>query len=110
MKFSIITVVKNDKINIESTINSLLRQNFSDYEYIIIDGNSTDKTNIIIKDLKKKYPNCKLHMIGNLQSNKAKKAVILFDYIHSLDTEKLALKISQYEKELNKKVKIFRGT
>ena len=46
-------------------------------------------------------------MIGNLQSNKAKKAVKLFDYIHSLDTEKLALKISQYEKELNKKIKIF---
>ena len=40
-------------------------------------------------DLKKKYPNFKLHMIGNLQSNKAKKAVKLFDYIHSLDTEKL---------------------
>jgi len=58
-------------------------------------------------DLKKKYPNFKLHMIGNLQSNKAKKAVKLFDYIHSLDTEKLASKISQYEKELNKKIKIF---
>jgi len=58
-------------------------------------------------DLKKKYPHFKLHMIGNLQSNKAKKAVKLFDYIHSLDTEKLALKISQYEKELNKKIKIF---
>ena len=58
-------------------------------------------------ELKKKYPSCKLHMIGNLQSNKAKKAVKLFDFIHSLDSEKLALKISQYEKELNKKVKIF---
>ena len=57
--------------------------------------------------IKKKYPNFKLHMIGNLQSNKAKKAVKLFDYIHSLDAEKLALKISQYEKELNKKIKIF---
>jgi PLP dependent protein len=58
-------------------------------------------------NLKKKYPYCKLHMIGNLQSNKAKKAVNLFDFIHSLDTEKLASKISHYEKELNKKVKIF---
>ncbi len=58
-------------------------------------------------DVKKKYPNFKLHMLGKLQSNKAKKAVKLFDYIHSLDNAKLASKISQYEKELNKKVKIF---
>jgi len=56
---------------------------------------------------KKNYENIKLHMIGKLQSNKAKKAVMLFDYIHSLDSEKLALKISQYEKELGKKIKLF---
>tara|TARA_Y100000590_G_scaffold416221_1_gene514786 strand:- start:69 stop:500 length:432 start_codon:yes stop_codon:yes gene_type:complete len=46
-------------------------------------------------------------MLGKLQTNKAKKAVKLFDYIHSLDNAKLALKISQYEKELNKKIKLF---
>ena len=46
-------------------------------------------------------------MIGKLQSNKAKKAVQLFDYIHSLDNAKLASKINQYEKELNKKTKLF---
>jgi len=55
----------------------------------------------------KKFPSIKLHMIGKLQSNKAKKAVHLFDYIHSLDNIKLAKKISQYEKELNKKIKLF---
>jgi len=57
--------------------------------------------------LKKKYENLQLHMLGNLQSNKAKKAVSLFDYIHSLDNAKLASKISQFEKELNKKIKLF---
>ena len=57
--------------------------------------------------LKNKYINLKLHMIGKLQSNKAKKAVKIFDYIHSLDNAKLASKISQYEKELNKKTKLF---
>ncbi len=57
--------------------------------------------------LKEKYKNVQLHMVGKLQSNKAKKAVKLFDYIHSLDSIKLASKISQYEKELNKKVKLF---
>ena len=58
-------------------------------------------------DVKKKYNNLKLHMLGKLQSNKAKKAVKLFDYIHSLDNAKLASKISQYENELNKKTKVF---
>ena len=57
--------------------------------------------------IRKKYKNLSLHMVGNLQSNKAKKAVDLFDYIHSLDNEKLAQKISQYQQELNKDVKLF---
>ena len=57
--------------------------------------------------LKKTYKNIKLHMVGKLQSNKAKKAVMLFDYIHSLDNFKLASKISQYENQLNRKTKIF---
>ena len=56
---------------------------------------------------KQNYKNVQLHMIGKLQSNKAKKAVKIFDYIHALDSFKLASKISQYEKELNKKIKIF---
>ena len=42
---------------------------------------------------KNQYKNLQLHMVGKLQSNKAKKAVELFDYIHSLDNERLALKI-----------------
>ena len=48
-----------------------------------------------------------LHMVGGLQSNKAKRAVKLFDFIHSLDSEKLASKLSQCEKELNKKTNLF---
>ena len=58
-------------------------------------------------NIRSKYNNLQLHMIGKLQSNKAKKAVKLFDYIHSLDSKKLAFKINQYEKELNKKTKLF---
>ena len=56
---------------------------------------------------KNQYKNLQLHMVGKLQSNKAKKAVELFDYIHPLDNERLALKISKYEKELGKKIKLF---
>ena len=42
--FSVITVVKNDEKNIEKTIKSILSQTLNDYEYIIIDGKSQDKT------------------------------------------------------------------
>ena len=58
-------------------------------------------------NVKKNYKNLQLHMVGKLQSNKAKKAVALFDYIHSLDNDRLAMKLSYYEKELNKKIKLF---
>ena len=58
-------------------------------------------------DIKNHYKNLQLHMVGQLQTNKAKKAIKLFDYIHSLDNDKLALKLSHHEKELNKKVKLF---
>ena len=58
-------------------------------------------------EIKNEYKNIQLHMVGSLQSNKAKKAVKLFDYIHSLDSDRLALKISQSEKELGKKTKLF---
>jgi pyridoxal phosphate enzyme (YggS family) len=58
-------------------------------------------------DIKEQHKDLQLHMVGKLQSNKAKKAVKLFDYIHSLDSSKLAAKLNQYEKELNKKTKIF---
>lgn len=51
-------------------------------------------------NVKNEYNDFQLHMIGKLQSNKAKKAVQIFDYIHSLDNERLALKLSTYEKEL----------
>ena len=57
--------------------------------------------------VKNNYKDLKLHMLGKLQTNKAKKAVKLFDYIHSLDNSKLAEKISNYEKLQNKKIKLF---
>ena len=58
-------------------------------------------------EVKNRYNKLQLHMIGKLQSNKAKKAVKIFDYIHSLDNAKLASKIFHYEKELNRKIKLF---
>jgi pyridoxal phosphate enzyme (YggS family) len=57
--------------------------------------------------LKKKKPNLNLHLIGRLQSNKAKEAVKLFDYIHSLDNQKLASILAKHENLYKKKLKYF---
>ena len=58
-------------------------------------------------NIKKDNKNIKLHLIGRLQTNKVKIAVQLFDYIHSLDSKKLADKISFQQKEQDIKTKIF---
>ena len=69
--------------------------------------NKVQEANSKWLEIKKKTPNLKLHMIGKLQSNKVKKAVELFDYIHSLDNQKLAITLSKNEKILNKHLKYF---
>ena len=58
-------------------------------------------------EIKKLNSQIKLHMIGKLQTNKVKFAVQLFDYIHSVDSEKLAKKIADEQLKFNKKIKIF---
>ena len=57
--------------------------------------------------IKPDFDHLKLHMIGKLQSNKVKQALSLFDYIHSLDTLKLAKKISDEQIKQKKKIKLF---
>ena len=57
--FSVITVVKNDEKNIDKTLKSVLSQNFRDFEYILIDGKSKDKTLNIIKKYKKSIAHLK---------------------------------------------------
>ena len=58
-------------------------------------------------DIKLKNNAIKLHLIGGLQTNKVKFALRIFDYIHSLDSEKLATKISAEQIKQEKKPKIF---
>ena len=58
-------------------------------------------------DVKTKNSNINLHLIGKLQSNKVKYALKIFDYIHSLDSEKLAKKIADEQLKQNVKPKIF---
>ena len=58
-------------------------------------------------DIKTKNNKLSLHLVGKLQSNKTKLALKIFDYIHSLDSEKLANKISEEQKKIEKKPKLF---
>ena len=78
-----------------------------DYGHIDFGENKIQEAVDKWTEIKSKNTNIKLHMIGKLQTNKVKFAVKLFDYIHSVDNEKLARKISEEDKKINKKTKIF---
>ena len=58
-------------------------------------------------EIKKNKQKIRLHMIGKLQSNKSKDAVKLFDYIHSLESQKLADALAKHQNSLNKNLKYF---
>ena len=58
-------------------------------------------------EIKSNNPSIQLHMIGKLQTNKVKFAVKLFDYIHSVDTEKLAKKIADEQLKIKRNLKVF---
>jgi len=57
--------------------------------------------------IKKNNSRVKLHMIGKLQTNKVKFAVQIFDFIHSVDSEKIAKKIAEEQNKINKRIKVF---
>ena len=78
-----------------------------DHGHLHFGENKVQEADSKWSSLKKENKEIKLHMIGKLQSNKAKKAVELFDYIHSLDNKKLADMLSKNEKILNKSLKYF---
>ena len=78
-----------------------------DYGHIDFGENKIQEAVDKWTDIKSNNLNIKLHMIGKLQTNKVKNAVKLFDYIHSVDNEKLAKKIADEQEKIKKKVKIF---
>ena len=78
-----------------------------DYGHIDFGENKIQEAVVKWSDIKLNNSNIKLHMIGKLQTNKVKSAVKLFDYIHSVDNEKLAKKIADEQEKISKKVKIF---
>ena len=115
---------------IESQINSkILKLNINNYKPKIIAISKTFKIDHILPliehghrdfgenkvqealekwtKVKNKNKNIRLHMVGKLQTNKVKFVIPLFDFIHSLDSLKLARKISEEQKKYEKKPKIF---
>lgn len=78
-----------------------------DYGHIDFGENKVQEALEKWTDVKEERKLIKLHLIGKLQTNKVKQAVKIFDYIHSLDSIKLAKKIADEQLKLSKKIKIF---
>ena len=78
-----------------------------DHGHLHFGENKVQEAKVKWSEQKKINQNLKLHMIGKLQSNKAKDAVKLFDYIHSVDNQKLADALSKYQINLNKNIQYF---
>lgn len=78
-----------------------------DYGHTHFGENRIQDANKKWKEIKNNFLDIKLHFIGKLQSNKVNEAVSIFSYIHSLDSEKLAVALSQAENNHNKKIKYF---
>jgi len=78
-----------------------------EYGHIDYGENKVQEALIKWTDVKLKNTSIKLHLIGRLQTNKVKFALKIFDYIHSLDSEKLANKIAEEQKKQGKRPKIF---
>jgi len=78
-----------------------------DYGHIDFGENKVQEAVQKWTEIKNINSKIKLHMIGKLQTNKVKFAVKIFDFIHSVDSIKLAKKISEEQIKINKKIKIF---
>ncbi len=78
-----------------------------DYGHSHFGENKVQEATAKWSNQKKNSDNLRLHMIGKLQSNKAKDAVRLFDYVHSLDNQKLADALAKHEINLNKNLNYF---
>ena len=78
-----------------------------DYGHVDFGENKVQEALQKWNEIKNTNSKIKLHMIGKLQTNKVKAAVKIFDFIHSVDSEKLAKKISDEQLKIDRKLKIF---
>jgi pyridoxal phosphate enzyme (YggS family) len=98
-KVKLIVVTKNQDINKINFIISKEHEHFGE--------NRVQEASIKWRNLISINPKLKLHLIGKLQSNKAKDAFEIFHYIHTLDNEKLGQIFSKLENNSTKKIKYF---
>ena len=95
----IIAVTKNFSIE---KIDPLIKEGHKDFG-----ENKVQEANLKWSNILKNHTDINLHLLGHLQSNKVSEAVKIFNYIHSLDSEKLANKFMIEENKVNKKLKYF---
>ena len=104
-------IIKDNKlptiIAVSKTFDSSIILPLLDYGHKHFGENKVQEAVDKWTDIKNNFNDIKLHMIGKLQTNKVKFIIPLFDYIHSLDSKKLAKKISEEQVKKNKKLKIF---
>jgi pyridoxal phosphate enzyme (YggS family) len=104
------TLIDNSKINIIAVSKSFQYDYIKplvDYGHRHFGENKVQEATNKWAKVREQIPEINLHMIGRLQSNKAKEAIKLFDYIHSLDSSKLASLLAKFEQSLNLKRKYF---
>ena len=78
-----------------------------EYGHLHFGENKVQEAETKWQEIKNKKNDLKIHMIGKLQTNKVKKAVKIFDYIHSVDSQKLADTLSKFQSEINKSINYF---
>ena len=107
---NIATIKPEQKVNIIAVSKTFPLEHIKpliDHGHIHFGENKVQEADAKWSVMRNRNQNLKLHMIGKLQSNKAKDAVKLFDYIHSLDNQKLADALAKHQTNLNKNLNFF---
>ena len=110
IKLNIASAKSNQKVNIIAVSKTFSLEHIKpliDFGHQHFGENKVQEAHSKWSAIKNKNKNLKLHMIGKLQTNKAKDAIKLFDYIHSLDSQKLADALRKHQLNLNKNLKYF---
>ena len=110
IKLNIASVKPIQKVNIIAVSKTFPLEHIKalvDFGHLHFGENKVQEAISKWSEIKKINENLKLHMIGRLQSNKAKDAVKFFDYVHSLDSQKLADALAKYQRSLKKNLKYF---
>lgn len=110
IKSNIDNISKNNSIKIIAVSKTFSLEHITpliEHGHTHFGENKVQEADVKWRQIKIKNDNLKIHLIGKLQSNKAKKAVEIFDYIHSLDSQKLADNLSKSQSAINKSLKYF---